>query len=122
MTADGASFSYQDLVDYLVTATEKSDALFVHALVKELEERKPPSPEASSVGMPHSRKEHSALSVAVRRPFTSRRKLILQLLLLQASDFDRDAALETAESLGNTPAASLIRTWLRGERDRGEFR
>ncbi|GAA5885773.1 hypothetical protein JCM5296_000140 [Sporobolomyces johnsonii] len=117
MTADAASFSYQELVDYLVTAIEQDDVLFVHALVKQLEERQPPNEGASSVNMPHSRTGHSARSAVVRKPFTSSRELILQLLLLKYSSFDRDAALETAESLGNSQAAALIRAWRRGERD-----
>ncbi|GAA5861236.1 hypothetical protein JCM1840_003125 [Sporobolomyces johnsonii] len=117
MTTDAASFSYQALVDYLVTATEQDDVLFVHALVKQLEEHQPPTEGASSVGMPHSRIGRSALSAVVRKPFTSSRELILQLLLLKSSAFDRDAALETAKSLGNSQAAALIRAWRRGERD-----
>ncbi|GAA5859806.1 hypothetical protein JCM8547_007036 [Rhodosporidiobolus lusitaniae] len=116
---DRASLSDQDLVDYLVVATEEQDAVFVLLWLVDMRRRetlqkREINESAPGVVREHSWKKYSAIVTAVHGEESPHRRMILELLMHSIAAKGDAMAKSAAAFLEREWATDLLRDWARG--------
>ncbi|GAA5890718.1 hypothetical protein JCM6882_000635 [Rhodosporidiobolus microsporus] len=112
---DPGALTEQQLVDYLVHATEEQDTVFVLYWLHEMKKRGmleiKDGKAADGVTRKHSWKRYSALVAVAREEETPLRRLILQLLLHFVPDSGDGEALKAATTKERRWATHMVATW-----------
>ncbi|GAA6044803.1 hypothetical protein JCM8097_004156 [Rhodosporidiobolus ruineniae] len=115
----------QELVNYLVTAVEEQDVVFVLWWLSEMRQQATATTSGNEVGegvvQPHSWKAHSALAAAVRLSSTPpHRLLILQILLCYIEEPTDADACDVAVLEEKEWAEEEMRCWTVGGREKAD--